>query len=182
MNQNRNLRINLSSLTLAGLFAAMITLTTAYIFHIPFGANGGYIHFGDALIYLAAVLLPRPYGMGAAAIGGGLADLMTAPLWAPATILIKSLITLPFTADSPRILNKRNVLAPFLALILSAIGYYLAEWILFGESAALVSITGSLLQSGGSTFLFLALGSALDRIHIKNKLGGNHNGRHPVHL
>ena len=36
-------------MTLTGLFAAMITLMTAYICHIPYGANGGYIHFGDAL-------------------------------------------------------------------------------------------------------------------------------------
>ena len=60
-------------MTLTGLFAAMITLMTAYICHIPYGANGGYIHFGDALIYIAAVLLPRPYALAAAAIGGGLA-------------------------------------------------------------------------------------------------------------
>ena len=51
----------------AGLFAAMIAVMTAYICHIPYGANGGYIHFGDALIYLAAVFLPRPY----APCGGG---------------------------------------------------------------------------------------------------------------
>ena len=70
-------------MTLTGLFAAMITLMTAYICHIPYGANGGYIHFGDALIYIAAVLLPRPYALAAAAIGGGLADLLTAPMWAP---------------------------------------------------------------------------------------------------
>ena len=57
-------------MTLTGLFAAMITLMTAYICHIPYGANGGYIHFGDALIYIAAVLLPRPYALAAAAIGG----------------------------------------------------------------------------------------------------------------
>ena len=44
-------------ITVTGLFAAMIALMTAYIFHIPYGANGGYIHFGDALIYIAAVLL-----------------------------------------------------------------------------------------------------------------------------
>ena len=49
------------------------------------GFNGGYIHLGDALIYLAAVLLPAPYAMAAGAIGGGLADLLTAPVWAPAT-------------------------------------------------------------------------------------------------
>ena len=58
-------------ITVTGLFAAMIALMTAYIFHIPYGANGGYIHFGDALIYIAAILLPRPYALAAAAIGGG---------------------------------------------------------------------------------------------------------------
>ena len=99
-------------ITVTGLFAAMIALMTAYIFHIPYGANGGYIHFGDALIYIAAVLLPRPYALAAAAIGGGLADLMTAPMWAPATILIKMLITLPFTSHSTKMLEMRNIIAP----------------------------------------------------------------------
>ena len=64
-----------------GIFAAMITVMTAYICHIPYGANGGYIHFGDTMIYLAAVFLPRPYALAAAAIGGGIADLLTAPMW-----------------------------------------------------------------------------------------------------
>ena len=64
-------------LTSAAMFAAMITLTTAYLFHIPIGANGGYIHFGDAFIYLAASLLPMPYACAAAAIGGGLADFLS---------------------------------------------------------------------------------------------------------
>ena len=38
---------------LTGLMAAMITLMTAYLCHIPTGINGGYIHLGDAVIYLA---------------------------------------------------------------------------------------------------------------------------------
>ena len=92
-------------LTVTGLFAAIITLMTAYICHIPYGANGGYIHFGDALIYVAAVILPRPYAMAAAAIGGGLADLLTAPMWAPATIIIKMLITFPFTSKNGRMVK-----------------------------------------------------------------------------
>ena len=41
--------------------AALICVTTAYIFHIPFGVNGGYVHIGDSLIYLAAAFLPTPY-------------------------------------------------------------------------------------------------------------------------
>ena len=36
-------------LTMGGLMAAMITIMTAYIAHIPVGANGGYIHFGDSV-------------------------------------------------------------------------------------------------------------------------------------
>ena len=53
-------------ITMTGIMAALITLMTAYICHVPVGANGGYVHFGDSLIYLAAVLLPRPYALAAA--------------------------------------------------------------------------------------------------------------------
>ena len=56
------------TLTLSGVFAALITIFTAYIGHIPVGVNGGYIHFGDGLIYLAATILPLPYAMLAGAI------------------------------------------------------------------------------------------------------------------
>ena len=44
-------------LTFTALMAAMITIFTAYICHIPVGQNGGYIHFGDSLIYIAAFKL-----------------------------------------------------------------------------------------------------------------------------
>lgn len=161
---------NTSKLTMTGLFAAMITVMTAYICHIPYGANGGYIHFGDALIYMAAVFLPRPYALTAAAIGGGMADLLTAPMWAPATIVIKMLITLPFTSKEGRILIPRNIVAPFVAAVISATGYYLAEGILFGSFIApLASFAGSAVQSGGSAVIFLVLAAAMDKAHLKSK-------------
>ena len=92
--QDRKIRY----LTYTGILAAMITLMTAYVCHIPIGTSGGYIHFGDALIYVGAAVLPKPYAIAAAVIGGGLADLLTAPMWAPATMIIKMLIVLPFTS------------------------------------------------------------------------------------
>ena len=120
--------------------------------------------------YLAAVLLPRPYAMAAAALGGGLADLLTAPVWAPATVIIKMLIVLPFTSQDGRILSRRNLAAPFLALTVSATGYYLAEGILFGSFLApIVSLTGSFIQSTGSAVIFLILGASLDKVHLKAK-------------
>lgn len=102
-------------LTFTALMAAMITIFTAYICHIPVGQNGGYIHFGDSLIYIAACLLPWPYAMTAAAIGGGMADLLTAPIWAPATIIIKALISIPFTSKSDKIMTVRNVVSTIIA-------------------------------------------------------------------
>ena len=150
-----------------GIFAAMITVMTAYICHIPYGANGGYIHFGDTLIYLAAVFLPRPYAFAAAAIGGGMADLLTAPMWMPATVIIKLLIVLPFTEKNSRLLSPRNIAAPIIAGAVSAAGYYVAEGILFGSFAAPVaSLAGSLIQSGGSTVLFYIAAIILERSHV----------------
>lgn len=164
------MRNRTSKITTAGLFAAMITVMTAYICHIPYGANGGYIHFGDTLIYMAAVFLPRPYALAAAAIGGGAADLLTAPMWVPATIIIKTLITLPFTSKEGKILTKRNIAAPFIAAPITAAGYYLAEGILFGSfKTALISFPGSLIQSGGSAVIFLILGASMDRARVKSK-------------
>ena len=159
-----------------GIFAAMIAVMTSYICHIPYGANGGYIHFGDTLIYLAAVLLPKPYAFAAAASGGGLADLLTAPMWMPATVIIKMLIVLPFSEKNNKILGARNMMAPVISGVISAAGYYVAEAILFGSFAApLASIAGSLIQSGGSAMLFYAAAVILERsranVQIRQLLG-----------
>lgn len=161
-------------MTTTGIMAALIAIMTAYVCHIPTGTNGGYIHFGDSLIYLAAVLLPRPYAFAAAAIGGGLADLLTAPMWAPATIIIKMLITLPFTNKSGKIVTPRNVIATVLAYVISGVGYFLAEYILFGTwTAFLVSMSGSLIQSGGSAVFFILFGIALDKARVKARFFRN---------
>ena len=159
-----------------GIFAAMIAVMTSYICHIPYGANGGYIHFGDTLIYLAAVFLPKPYAFAAAAIGGGLADLLTAPMWMPATVIIKMLIVLPCSEKNNKILGARNMMAPVISGVISAAGYYVAEAILFGSFAApLASIAGSLIQSGGSAMLFYAAAVILERsranVQIRQLLG-----------
>jgi uncharacterized repeat protein (TIGR04002 family) len=169
-------------LVLSGLFAALICMFTAYICHIPMGPNGGYLHFGDTLIYVAASLLPQPYALLAAAVGGGLADLLTAPLWAPATIIIKILITLPFTWKGSRILCRRNRMAPFLSWLISATGYYLAGRLIFGATTALlVSFAGSALQSGGSLLFYYLVGGVLDNHSVKSRLFHEEERRSTIH-
>ena len=158
-------------LAYTGIFAALTVVFTAYLFHIPVGMNGGYIHFGDTLIYLSATLLPLPYALAVGALGSGIADLLTAPMWAIATVIIKMLIVLPFSSKGTNVLNRRNIVAPILSFFISATGYYLAEMILFGSRAALLTaFSGSLVQSGGSAVLFYILAAAFQSSGLKKRM------------
>ena len=159
-------------LTISGVMAALITVMTAYIAHVPVGVNGTYIHFGDALIYLAAAILPTPYALAAAAIGAGLADLLTAPVWAPATVVIKMLVALLFTGRAERIITVRNVIVLLPAYLVTGLGYFAAEYLMFGSAASafVLSMGSNLIQSAGSAAVFVILGLALDRIGLKKRL------------
>ena len=150
--------------------------TTAYLLHIPI-PTGGYIHLGDALIYLAACLLPAPYAVGAAMVGAGLADLLTAPLWVVPTLLIKALVALLFTSRGPRLLCPRNGAALLLACLLSPAAYGLAACLLLGGvNAFWPQFLGTLVQAVGSGAVFTVLALALDRAGGKARLAPHSQG------
>lgn len=158
-------------LTMTALFAAAITVTTAYLLHIPI-PTGGYVHLGDTLIYLGACLLPLPWAVSAAAVGAGLADLLTAPMWVLPTLVIKSVLVLFFTSRSERLLCRRNVIAVFLAGLFSPAAYALAGCVLTGTTASfLPQFLGTLVQGIGSGALFLAVAPALDTVQLKARAG-----------
>lgn len=156
-------------LVTTALFAAVITVVTAYLFHIPFPT--GYIHLGDAVIYLAACILPLPYAIAAAAIGAGLADLLTFPIWVLPTVVIKALIILPFTSKHEKLLCKRNVFATILACFLSPTLYALVAIPLTGTvSSFMPQFIGTLIQAVGSGVIFLIIGTVLDANKVKAQL------------
>ena len=158
---------NLRPLMTASLFAAAVTVMTAYMLHIPL-PTGGYIHLGDALIYLAACLLPVPYAAAAAAIGAGLADLLTAPMWVLPTLVIKAVLALFFTSKSERILCPRNCAAVVMAGLFSPAAYALAGCAMAGTMTAfLPQFLGTLVQGIGSGALFLVIAPALDGVKLK---------------
>ena len=164
---------------LTALLAAMIFLMTAYVLHIPVGTVG-YVHLGDTMIFVAAALLPTPYAVAAAAIGGALADVLTGyAVYALPTAIIKSLMVLPFTARREGLLCRRNVLALVPAGLIGVAGYAAAETVILLLSgsalpAALGGAAATLLPNtvqetaGGLLFILLAL--ALDRVKIKQRL------------
>lgn len=163
-------KIRLSAFT--GLFAALIFLVTAYLFHIPTPASGGYIHLGDAFVYLAASLLPLPYSIAAAGIGEGLSDLLTgSAAYALPTLVIKSAMALCFTAKGKKLLTRRNKIAAIPAGLICVGGYYVTEiFLLHSVTAPLGEIPANLVQALASALIYLLLGRVFDRIGVKNLL------------
>ena len=148
----------LQSLVTAAILAAAITIMTAFLFHVPIGATGGYVHFGDALIYLSAALLPAPYAVGAAVVGAGLADLLTAPMWMPATVVIKSLVVLPFSSRGERLLTRRNAAATLLAGAITVI-FFTYTFVNMGMVSGILPVVGvplPFMSYGGTALITLA--------------------------
>lgn len=149
----------------SGIFAALVLVCTAFL-QIP--AHTGYIHVGDAIIYLAACLLPWPYAVAVGVIGCGLADVISGfAIWAPASLLIKGLSVLAFRRQG-KILCLRNMLALIPAWVLCIGGYYAYEVLITQNAIApLAGMLGSTFQCLVSSMLFVFLGYLFDKLNIR---------------
>ena len=156
---------------ITGIFTAIVFVFTAYL-HIP--SHTGYTHVGDGFIYLAACMLPLPYAMFVGAGGALLADCLTGyAIWAPGSIIIKTVAVLFFSRKNARIINVRNLLALIPAWAICIGGYYLYEALITGNYAApLAGIPGYITQSVLSSILFVVAGLAMDKLKLKNTLIG----------
>ncbi|QNK40373.1 TIGR04002 family protein [Caproicibacter fermentans] len=154
------------------LFAALIFVVTAYLFHIPTPVTGGYIHLGDAFLYLAASILPLPYAVAAGGIGEALSDGLTgSAVYVLPTLLIKSAMVLCFASAAKSIVTKRNLIACAAAGGICVAGYYLTEVVLLGSFAAPVAeIPGNLIQAAASAVIYILVGRAFDRMKLKSRL------------
>ena len=153
---------------MSAMFAALVAgLTFFPAIPIP---GGGYVHLGDAMIYIAASFLPMPYAMAVAAIGGGLADLLSGfAAYAPFTVIVKALLTIAFTYKNEKILSKRNFLAPLTGLLITPGIYFAADWILYGIAAAIPGIIWNICQAAASMIVFYIAAAAFDKLQLKKK-------------
>ena len=177
MNEKNSERIRL--IALSGMFAAMITVMTTFI-RIP-ASHNGYTHAGDSMIYLAAMVLPAPFAAAASSVGGFMADILAgAPEWAFATAIIKAINTLPFIAvryylkklgRDNRIISPYSIAMLIPTSLVTIVGYYIAEGLMFGFEASLVTtlLTGWLQPTAGAA-VFILVGSALDGIGFRSKI------------
>lgn len=158
-------------ITLTALFGAVVFVTTRYV-QLPL-PSGGYVHIGDAFIYLCACILGTPYAIAAGIIGASLSDLTSGfTVYITATVVIKSILTLFFSSSGDKIITPRNITATVVAGVVGVAGYFVADWIITGEiAAAFANMLFGLAQPVASAIVFVLLGYSLDKSNFKKRIG-----------
>ena len=158
-------------ITMSALFTAMVCVATLFI-HLPVPMTGGYVHIGDALIYLAATMMPMPYAIASAVVGAGLADAMGGYyVYIIPTVIIKMLLVLPFSSKGGKIISLRNIIALVVASVIGLVGYFVADWIIYGNMmTALANLVAGLIQPLASAVVFVMAGYALDKTDVRKRL------------
>ncbi len=164
-----NKPLSVRDLTLIGLLTALVAVATMII-KVPIPATQGYIHLGDSMIFLAAILFGRRHGAVAAGLGSALADILLGyTAYALPTLIIKGLmgymVGVIAEQQSESLLNIRNIIAMIVGAVWMASGYLATATIMYGDfTAALVGgFPSDLLQGFGGAVLFIPLGIALKK-------------------
>lgn len=143
-----------------GMLTALACVLTM-VPQIPTG-TGGYVHFGDSIIYVTAAFMGPIAGAFVGAIGHSLADLLSGyVIFAIATFIIKGIMGFVIG----KILYEnfsliRFIIAAAAALLIVTLGYFIAEIPMFGlETAAVVFISSPIqwLMSVAASAIFIPL-------------------------
>lgn len=110
--------------------------------------TGGYVHFGDSVIYLAAIFLGPLSGAIVGAVGHSLADLFSGyAIFCIPTFIIKGIMGYVIGKIAYRRVDRKHfLLAAICALIIVTFGYFFAEIGMFGFEAALLTFVSSPVQ------------------------------------
>ncbi len=163
---------SIKKMTITALFTALVCVATLII-QIPVPATNGYIHPGDALIFVAAVFLGARYGLVAGGLGSALADLISGyAFWAPWTFIIKAVMGLAVGSiaryERGKLFTLRNVLAMLCGVCIMVVGYLLVSSTMQGGwAAAITSVPANIVQGVGGMILFYIVGYPLDRVDIQ---------------
>ena len=147
-----------NKIVMTAMMMCLITMATMF-FKVPIPFANGYVHLGDAFIFVAVLVLGMKYGAIAAAFGSALGDILGGfPVWAPWSFGIKGLMAIIMAACMAGLLkDKKHVMiagipvSELLGMVLSGLfmvaGYYVAEGLIYGNwLAALVGIPWNIGQ------------------------------------
>ena len=166
---NKNLKSEgIQNLTILGLLIALVAVSTMAI-KIPTIATQGYIHLGDSMIFLAAIMFGKKKGAIAGGLGSAMADLLLGDThWILPTFIIKALmgygIGIIADQESNNLINLRNIIALVFGASWMVFGYFVAGGIMKGSFlVAASSVPANLVQGFVGALLFIPIGAALKR-------------------
>ena len=161
-------------IALTGVMMGLVLVTTMMIrIHVPF--TQGYVHLGDAMIFLSVLVLGRNYGTLAAGIGSALSDLISGyAYYAPWTFVVKALMAfvvgaaLEYMEKKGKFSVGRRTPLELLAMLFGGIemtvGYYIAASLMQGNWVTpLYSVPGNIGQFIVGMILATALAKVLYR-------------------
>lgn len=146
--------IRIKDLVTTALLVSMVFIATKFInVRLPVSINGGLIHLGTGMLYIAAIVFGRKKGAVAGAFGMFLFDIISGwAAWAPFTFVIRGVMGyLVGTIANLKGRDGKSFIFNLLAILAGGVwmivGYYFAEVILYGNWATPVtSIPGNVLQ------------------------------------
>lgn len=141
-------------MALGGVMAALVFVMT-YFPKVPVPITGGYIHLGDGMIFLAAMLL-GPVSIASAAIGSALFDPIGGYMaYVLPTFIIKGLMAFVACKLYKRGSSFRAAPAFVLAEAVMVAGYFVVEMFMTGVPAALGAIGPNVIQGVGGVVVGL---------------------------
>ena len=169
-------------------FAALTFVATIAITIPMASASGGYVNFGDTIIFVASALLGPLGGMSVGAIGSVIADLIFAPEFALITLIVKGLEGLIAGLIIKGLVNllKEKKYVYYVAFLVGFIvgglemvlGYYVGGGILLGImggdfrvgfATALLDVPSNFIQFGVSVGVGFVIAIGLMHVrYIKN--------------
>ena len=132
-------------LVMTAMFIALTAVSILFI-RVPIPFTQGYVHLGDAVIFLGILVLGWRYGAIAAGIGGAMGDLLGGfAIWAPWTFAIKGLMAVIIGLILSAVIGKRQVshsrllatevICMVVAGAFETAAYFAAEGIMYGNWA-----------------------------------------------
>lgn len=166
-----------SKIVLSALMMCIIMVAIMFI-KIPIPFTQGYVHPGDAMIFLAVLVLGWKYGAAAAAFGGMLGDVMGGfAAWAPWTFCIKGIMAVIMGLIIEAVMRKERSRGFMLAIMIVGMviagafmtaGYYVAEGVMYGNWVApVIGIPWNIGQFAVGMVLALILAEALCKTPAK---------------
>lgn len=138
-------KITTKELVRIAILTALACLLTFFP-KVPIG--GGYVHFGDCIIYVAAIALGPVPGAIVGAVGHSLADFISGfPIFCIPTLIIKGVMGFVIGKIVYKNVSvKRYIAGSIAALLIVTLGYFIAEIPLMGMETALISLISSPIQ------------------------------------